>query len=238
MGFFGDIGRGINSALRGISPGSVLGGVLGGPIGAFGGQLVGGLLQNASARSAAREQMAFQERMSSTAWQRGVEDMRKAGINPIMAASQGPASSPGGSQADVPANIIGGATSTAMQAVQLQQTLSNMKTDQLARVAEMARTKAETAYTSAKTAAEFGSAFKGTSLYAQNLQAAIEAAKANAAYSRAGVPERGARGDILGVVRPFAQMAGRGNQMLTNLLPGFNPFWLQQRIFKAARERF
>lgn len=56
----------------------------------------GQLLANQQTAGSARSQMQFQERMSSTAYQRAVQDMREAGLNPILAAKVGGASSPAG----------------------------------------------------------------------------------------------------------------------------------------------
>lgn len=89
------------------------------------GSLAGGLIGSKGAKGTnktnleiARQQMEFQERMSNTSYQRGVEDMRKAGLNPILAYSQGGASSPPGATTRVE-NAMAPLASGASQAAGL-----------------------------------------------------------------------------------------------------------------------
>lgn len=62
-----------------------------------GANLLGSHMRNREAKKASARQMAFQRDMSDTSYQRGMEDMRKAGLNPILAGKVGGASTPTGS---------------------------------------------------------------------------------------------------------------------------------------------
>lgn len=80
------------------------------PLAVAGAQLVGGWLGNQQAAQntaqsnrinqiEAQKNREFQAYMSNSAYQRGMEDMRRAGINPMLAYMKGGASTPGGAQA-------------------------------------------------------------------------------------------------------------------------------------------
>lgn len=100
--------------------------------------LVGTAIQVAATKKENKRQRDFAEYMSNTAYQRGMTDMKKAGLNPILAYQKGGASSPtagGGTFSTGGMDLAG----TVIQALTAKANIANIK--------QQERTSAQTAAT-------------------------------------------------------------------------------------------
>lgn len=108
---------------------------------------------NAANATQANNMMDFQRNMSNTAYRRAMADMKAAGLNPMLAANNGGASTPGGAQATMQ-NPFEGVNASAMSAIQtaanlkqIDATVDKTKADTLSSVAQASLIKAQEAAT-------------------------------------------------------------------------------------------
>lgn len=130
-------------------------------IGAFGGSIISGLFQSDSQSNAndmnvqlsrenrewsaeqAAKQMQFQKNMSNTSYQRAIGDMKKAGLNPMLAYSQGGASTPSGAMGSGPPARVEPEFTPAMSSAASQSILALAQAQKLSAETETERNKPE-----------------------------------------------------------------------------------------------
>jgi len=211
--------------------GGSLGGIAGGLLGFLGQQQTNqknwDIAQAANVASAeqAGRQMDFQERMRATQYQTAVEDMQKAGLNPMLAYSQGGAGTPSGAMGQVSTAKIGNAIGSALQGYQTM-SMNNAELD-----LKDATTKATTASTikteadTIKTAADIGYTLENTKLNQQqqrNLEKLLEKITQE-----------------IGNLRASEKLTtAQTKNVSENIAPSPDPFWYRdtKRMFSKGKQ--
>jgi len=151
----------------------MIGGLIGGALGFIGQQQTNqknwdiANAANAASAQQAANQMQFQERMRDTQYQTAVEDMKKAGLNPMLAYSQGGAGTPTGAMGSVSTatmkNALGAGVTGYQQMSMNEADIDLKKATTVGTTASTLKTEADTI----KTAADIGYVLENTKLNAQ-----------------------------------------------------------------------
>lgn len=212
-----------------------LGGLAGGLLGFVGQQQTNqkqwDIAQAANAASAeqARAQMNFQERMRETQYQTAVEDMKKAGLNPMLAYSQGGAGTPSGAMGQITAakvgNTIGSALAGYQSAAMTAADVDMKEATTTATNAQAIKTEADTI----QTAANIGKILEDTKVSTQtqkNLEATLNKILEEIMLTKAQTKQTTAQ---------TGKTSAETVNIQKNEAPSGDPFWY--RDFKNAVKR-
>jgi hypothetical protein len=151
----------------------MLGGLIGGALGFIGQQQTNqknwdiANAANAASAEQAANQMAFQERMRDTQYQTAVKDMKSAGLNPMLAYTQGGAGTPTGAMGSVSTatmkNALGAGVTGYQQMSMNEADIDLKKATTVGTTASTLKTEADTI----KTAADIGYILENTKLNQQ-----------------------------------------------------------------------
>jgi hypothetical protein len=174
---------------------------------------------NRSSAEQAAKQMDFQERMRETQYQTAVTDMQKAGLNPMLAYSQGGAGTPTGAMGQVSTAKMGNSLGSALQGYQA---MSMNEADIDLKKATTTGTTAQTLKTEAdtiRTAAEVQNILQTTKMNAEHtrnlqemllkLQQEIKNLRASEGYTTAST----------------AKTQAETTNIKANIAPSVDPYW-------------
>ena len=180
---------------------------------------------NRASAAQAQAQMDFQERMRKTQYQTAIEDMQKAGLNPMLAYQQGGAGTPSGAMGQVTTAKVGNAIGSALQGYQA---MSMNNADLELKDATTKGTTAQTIKTEAdtiKTAADIGYTLENTELnkkQQRNLEEAL--LKITQEISNLRASER--------------LTSAQTKNVQENIAPSPDPFWYRdtKRMFSKGKQ--